>query len=166
VSVGNVPSAGARSHITAIAQAAVRDQRPICLDSGPFSDYIAGLQPTTSLLEMILLNSAPVVVISAVTLAEIVTRPAKSGDLARVNRIHAELTSLPGFAIADFDRAHAIETAVIRGQTDLKLPDAAIIATARLANAIAIVGNDRQWRKKPSASRTTTWTTSWRCRNR
>jgi hypothetical protein len=31
----------------------------------------------------------------------------------------------------------------------LKLPDAAIVATARVAGALALVGNDRAWRYKP-----------------
>jgi hypothetical protein len=50
---------------------------------------------------------------------------------------------------ADFDQTHAIETAFVRAETRLKLPDAAIVATARLADAFAILGNDRQWRPRP-----------------
>ena len=29
------------------------------------------------------------------------------------------------------------------------MPDAAVVATARLANASALIGNARQWRHKP-----------------
>jgi hypothetical protein len=115
VSFGNLPSAGARAQLVAIAQAAERSGRPICFDSGPLIDYIANLQPIPSLLDIVLQSATPMVIVSTVTLAEIVTRPAMSGDLARVNRIHTELLAHPGFAIIDLDRAHAIEAAVVRG---------------------------------------------------
>ncbi len=49
----------------------------------------------------------------------------------------------------DLDQKHAIETAYVRAATGLKLPDAAIVATALLAGAVALIGNDRQWRNKP-----------------
>lgn len=48
-----------------------------------------------------------------------------------------------------FGRSHLMETAAIRSLTRLKLPDAAIVATARVAGAIAIVGNDRVWQARP-----------------
>ena len=51
--------------------------------------------------------------------------------------------------IIDLDQRHAIEAAYVRAATGLKLPDAAIIATARLARATTLIGNDRQWRNKP-----------------
>lgn len=132
-----------------LAPVARQSGRPICFDSSPLIDYVTRLQPITTLLDIVLQNRTPLVIISTITLTEAVTRPAISGDLARVNQIVAGLLALPGFDIIDVDRAHAIEAAVVRGQTNLKLPDAAIIATARLANAAALVGNDRQWRHKP-----------------
>jgi PIN domain nuclease of toxin-antitoxin system len=89
------------------------------------------------------------IVASVITLAEAVARPARAGDRQRVAAVAAALTALPRFRFIDFDRSHALEAAFVRGSTDLKLPDAAIIATARLANSIALIGNDRQWRNKP-----------------
>jgi predicted nucleic acid-binding protein len=47
------------------------------------------------------------------------------------------------------DQKHALEAAHVRAQTGLKLPDAAIVATARLADAHTLIGNDRQWRNMP-----------------
>ncbi len=87
-------------------------------------------------------------VISTITLAEAVTRPARDGNADRVNAIHRGLLTLPRMHIIELDQRHAIETAYVRGQTGLKLPDACVIATARLANAYALIGNDRQWRNK------------------
>jgi PIN domain nuclease of toxin-antitoxin system len=60
-----------------------------------------------------------------------------------------DLAKLAPVTIVDLDQRHAIETAYVRAATGLKLPDAAIIATARLAGAAALIGNDRQWRNKP-----------------
>jgi uncharacterized protein len=111
--------------------------------------YVSGNEPVASLIGPLLENGDLDVVVSAITLSEAVARPARAGDRKRVNQIAAALAALPRFHLVDFDRPHALEAAFVRGQTDLKLPDAAIVATARLANAISIVGNDRQWRNKP-----------------
>ena len=90
-------------------------------------------------------------VISAITLAEVVTRLAMQGDRARVNAVRTALAGLPSLSIIDFDQQHPVETAYVRAQTGLKLPDAAIVATARLADASALIGNDRQWRNRALA---------------
>ena len=125
------------------------NRRPLSFDSGPLIDYITRVEPVTSLLRSVLLDPSVPVVISTISLAEIVTRPANQGDLARVRTIRTGLLAFPLLQIVDFDQTHAIEAAIVRGQTALKLPDAAVVATARLANAVALIGNDRQWRHKP-----------------
>ena len=43
------------------------------------------------------------------------------------------------------DKPVAIEAAIVRAETRLQLPDAIVVATARLSDAVAIVGNDRRW---------------------
>jgi uncharacterized protein len=110
--------------------------------------YVTGEEPIASLVSPLLEDGDLDIVVSAITLSEAVTRPARAGDRRRVNTVAAALAALPRFRLVDFDRPHALEAAFVRGQTDLKLPDAAIVATARLANAVAIIGNDRQWRNK------------------
>lgn len=110
---------------------------------------ISAHQPTAGLLRPLLRDPELPVVISTVTLTEVVTRPARDANAGRVTAIHQALRALPRFEIVDFDQQHAIEAAYVRGQTALRLPDAAIVATARLANAFAILGNDRQWRHRP-----------------
>lgn len=76
-------------------------------------------------------------------------RPATSGEQALIGRTWRDLQAIPGLSIVDFDQQHALEAAFVRAQTTLKFPDAAIVATARLANARALLGNDRQWLTKP-----------------
>ena len=113
--------------------------------------FITSDQPVASLVEPLLLAPRLSVVISAITLAEVVTRPAMQGDRARVNAVRTALAGLPSLSIIDFDQQHPVETAYVRAQTGLKLPDAAIVATARLADASALIGNDRQWRNRALA---------------
>jgi predicted nucleic acid-binding protein len=111
-------------------------------------DYFAGNDPVAALLEPPLRDPAVPVVVSTIALAELVTRPARNRDLALLNAIYASLLALPGLRVVDFDQDHAIETAHVRGETNLHLPDAAIVATARRAGASALLGNDRKWRTR------------------
>jgi predicted nucleic acid-binding protein len=140
---------GARRFLDRLKQQALTTGQPLCLDTMIVIAYVSGNEPVASLIGPLLENGDLDVVVSAITLSEAVARPARAGDRKRVNQIAAALAALPRFHLVDFDRPHALEAAFVRGQTDLKLPDAAIVATARLANAISIVGNDRQWRNKP-----------------
>jgi len=89
------------------------------------------------------------VIISTVTVSECAVRPAMTGEAAVVEAIVARPCALPKFTIVDFDQRHAVAAAFVRAATGLKLPDAAIVATARLAPTAALSGNDRQWRHKP-----------------
>ncbi len=100
------------------------------------------------LLAPLVQSPAVTIVLSTVTLAELVVRPARAGDFARVRALHAALRGLPAVALVDFDQAHALEAAAVRAETNLRLPDAAIVATARLAAASLLLGNDRQWRTR------------------
>lgn len=101
------------------------------------------------LLTPLLDSPSTPVVVSTVALAELIVRPIRDGDAARVGLILSRLRSLPHLSIVDFDQRHAIETATVRARTGLKLPDAASVATARLAGASALLGNDRRWRTAP-----------------
>jgi PIN domain nuclease of toxin-antitoxin system len=128
---------------------AILADQPICLDSAVIIAVIAAKRPVTDVLRPLLRHPDLSVVISTISLAEAVVRPARDGDANRVTAIHRGLLTLPRMQIIDLDQRHAIEAAYVRAQTGLKLPDASVVATARLANAFAILGNDRQWRNKP-----------------
>ncbi|CAA9550093.1 MAG: hypothetical protein AVDCRST_MAG73-2784 [uncultured Thermomicrobiales bacterium] len=104
--------------------------------------------PQATLVRWVLTANVDVV-ISTITLAEATTRPAIQGDWRQIQVIQTQLATVPRFTIETVDRLHAIETALVRAQTRLKLPDAVVVATARLSGAVALIGNDRQWRHKP-----------------
>jgi len=142
-------SPAAWRYVDRLAADAIARHHPICFDSAAMIALITRTEPVASLVRRLLRDIDVPIVISTITLAEIVVRPARQGDLTRVRNIHSSLAALANVAVIDLDPAHAIETAIVRGLTSLRLPDAAIVATARLANASALIGNDRQWRHKP-----------------
>lgn len=88
------------------------------------------------------------VIISSLTLSESLVRTATLFGRARVDLVVESIHSLPAVRTVPFDDLHAVEAALVRTETRLKLPGAAILATPRVAGAIAILGNDRAWQNK------------------
>jgi PIN domain nuclease of toxin-antitoxin system len=111
--------------------------------------YLENREPFTTLLSPIVDDAMQPVAISVVTLAEILVLPAKAGDFKHVAALHAAVVALPAVLLVDLDETGARETAFVRATTGLPFPDAAVIATARLVDAVALIGNDRRWRPKP-----------------
>jgi PIN domain nuclease of toxin-antitoxin system len=142
-------TSGPRQYIDRLIADAARTQRPIVLDSAPLIDFLARHLSVGNLVRPILLNLEVPKMISTVTLSEVTTGAATINDHARLNAVWNFFTELPNMSIIDFDQRHAVEAAYVRAASGLKLPDAAIVATARLAGATALIGNDRQWRNKP-----------------
>jgi uncharacterized protein len=99
---------------------------------------------TTAVLEAVEAGRL-VGVTTTVTLAEILTAPAKAGDRQASQDYELYLTRFPNLQIAPLDIALARETALVRGATGLRTPDAIQVAAARLVNADAIITNDRRW---------------------
>jgi len=84
-------------------------------------------------------------VLSAVSLAEILVGPWRNEDSGRAGRIEDVLKAIPGVSSADLTWTAASMGARIRGQTDLPLPDALIIASALERQAQLIITNDAEW---------------------
>src|SRR2546422_9265980 len=87
-------------------------------------------------------------VLSVVTLAEILVKPWQEGDADRAGQIRAALEALPSIQFADINAAVAADGASLRGRTGLPLPDALIVSSVVDRGARAIVTNDRKWSKK------------------
>lgn len=124
-------------------------QRAVALDTPALIAYIEDREPAASLLAPIVEDPRVPISVSVVTLAEILTLPALHNDDLLMRSIRRAVLALPGIAIVEIDEETAVQTAIIRAKTGLKLPDAAIVACARIANACAIIGNDRGWRSRP-----------------
>jgi len=83
--------------------------------------------------------------ITTVTLAEVLTLPAKAGDRQAMQDYELYLTHFPNLRLVPLDAVLARETALVRAATGLRTPDAVQVAAARLSGADAIVTNDHRW---------------------
>jgi predicted nucleic acid-binding protein len=87
-------------------------------------------------------------VVSVITEAETLIRPLRDGrDLSRLRAFYSH----PGVRLIDVRRPIAWHAAQIRADTNLKLPDALIAATAAAAGCAAIIGNDREFSQRFTA---------------
>ena len=122
--------------------------RLVALDTMVFAYHLAD-HPRYSALTTIVLEAVEsgrmAGVTTTVTLAEILTAPAKTGDRRALQDYELYLTRFPNLRIMPLDVALARETALVRGETGLRTPDAVQVAAARLAGADAIVTHDRRW---------------------
>lgn len=84
--------------------------------------------------------------ISALGLAEILSGPARAGDLAAMERYDDEIREIPGLSVESIGPDLAADAAVIRGARGMSLADAIHLASARAAGATAFVTNDRRIR--------------------
>jgi predicted nucleic acid-binding protein len=87
------------------------------------------------------------VVVSTVTVAEVLAGPIKAGDELLTSRYREALTRSPGWQVVAFDVEMAVEAARIRARYRLRLPDAIQVATAIRAGAAALVTHDRALRR-------------------
>lgn len=88
-------------------------------------------------------------VLATIGLSEILTGPARRGDLAALERGAGEIRSMPGVSLEPLTAEVAIEAAVIRGSRAITLGDAIHLASVRAAGATAFVTNDRRLRSAP-----------------
>src|SRR2546428_13510558 len=66
-------------------------------------------------------------VLSVITLAEILVKPWQEGDAGRAGRIRTALEALPSIQFADINTAVPAEGASLRARTGLPLPDRFIV---------------------------------------
>ena len=86
--------------------------------------------------------------ITTVTLAEILTRPAQANDRRAMHDYELYLTHFPHLRLVPLDVDLARETARVRAETGLRTPDAVNVAAARLHGADASLTNGHLWRKR------------------
>lgn len=130
-----------------VLERAINDEKPISLDSSALIAYLANEEPIAQIVAEVLETEVPVI-LSAIAVSESLVRTVQTYGLAFAETIMTSLQESDSVHLLPFGPAQLIEAAVIRAETRLKLPDAAIVATARVAGAIAIVGNDREWQNK------------------
>lgn len=108
-------------------------------DVSPYADL------TTYLLSRAASGSLDLI-LSTVTVGEILAGPWRAGDGKSAQRIEEALHALPGIAVAEITWKAASKAAEIRGKSNLPLPDALIIASSVEKGATLLVTNDAGWR--------------------
>jgi len=127
----------------------VRRHQKVGLDSNLFIYLIEDVAPwadrVAELLTAVDVGAASAVM-SAIGLTEILSGPARDGDLGRLERNHDDIRAISGLTIVPLAPDVAVDAAVIRGVRGMPLPDAIHLATARAAGATAFITNDRRIR--------------------
>ncbi len=88
-------------------------------------------------------------VTSTVTMLELLVQPYRRGDLDRVNRFYASLSTYPNLEWMPHTLAIADQAARLRAMHRLQTPDAIQAATALDAGAPAFISNDAAFRRIP-----------------
>ena len=84
-------------------------------------------------------------VVTTVTLAEVLTGPLRAGNEALAQRYRSALTAPPAWRLMDLTAAIAHRAARIRAGSRLRLPDAVQAATALETSCIGLVTCDRDF---------------------
>jgi len=92
-------------------------------------------------------DGAAGIVISTVTLSEVLAGPLRAGNEVLTARYREALTRGLGWQVLSLDVDIAVEAARIRATYRLRLPDAIQVATAIRAGASALVTHDRALRR-------------------
>jgi len=123
--------------------------RRIALDSNVLIYLLEANEPIASIARALvdgIEEGRTRAVLSVVGLAEVLTGPARTRDLGRLERYDAEIRAIDGLRVHPFQPEVAGDVAVIRGMRGIPLPDAIHLASARAAGATAFVTNDRRLR--------------------
>ncbi len=87
-------------------------------------------------------------IVSAITVAELLTAPAQANDMTAMLDYELYLSHFPHLTVLSVDMAVAREAARVRASSGLPMPDAIVLATARVAGADAVFTNDKRWQGK------------------
>ena len=132
-------------------QEAIRGRRLVLLDTMVWI-YLLDAHPRYADLAAVVLRGVEeggnAGIISSITLAELLTAPARAGDERALRDYELYLAHFPNLTIAPCDAATARQAARVRAQTGLRLPDAIVLATGHLAGADVVVSNDKRWEGK------------------
>ena len=91
-------------------------------------------------------------VVSTITLAEVLTGPLRRGNERLADEYRQALTAPPTWVVADLTPEIAHRAARIRGETRLRMPDAVQVATALEMSCVALITYDRDFASLDSAT--------------
>lgn len=124
--------------------------RRLLLDTNAIIYFLQGISPYDAILNPLfgLFEQRDVeAVISVITEAELLVGPLKKDNKEALTMVKLFLNDFPGLKVIPISRQIGQMAAGIRARTNLRLPDALIIATAKTAGCGAIIANDLAWSK-------------------
>jgi predicted nucleic acid-binding protein len=120
----------------------------VLVDTSVVLAYLTGTEPgsppATQLFDAFVATGRNTAGLSMIPVGEILVRPFRRGPSA-VATAEGFLQHFGDLRLLPVDYVVAREGARIRALTDLAMPDALIVATARVAGADLVVTNDRAW---------------------
>ncbi len=128
----------------------IEKHKIVGLDTAPFIYFIEDVAPYADLLEpafRLLENHDLRAITSAVTLAEILTKPFAEKNFGLIDEIKFTLQSFASLTVVALDEKLAEAAALIRARHGIRLPDALQIAAAIQGEATLFITNDKRVRK-------------------
>jgi predicted nucleic acid-binding protein len=126
----------------------IRAEATLLVDTSATLAYLAGSEPASPAAEQVfdgfIGSGRNAGLLSTVTVAEILVRPFRAGPGA-VARTEAFLRHFGEIRLVGVDYEVAREAARIRARTNLRMPDALIVASAVVGGADVVVTNDEAW---------------------
>lgn len=125
--------------------AAIPDGSLVTLDTAPIIYYLQDhpqLAPRFAPVFDAVSQGRLQVVISAVTLAEVMSGPLRDGNEILAAQYREVLTRSAGWQTVSVDEEVAVEAARLRARYRLRLPDAIQVATAILSHSYALITHD------------------------
>jgi predicted nucleic acid-binding protein len=130
---------------------ALDGRRLLVLDTMVFSYHFANhprYAPLTRIVLDTIESGQMEGLITTITLAELLTRPAQAHNRQAMYDYELFVTHFPHLRLVSLDADLARETARARAETRLRTPDAVQVAAAWLYDADAILTNDHRWRDR------------------
>jgi predicted nucleic acid-binding protein len=120
----------------------------VAFDTSACIYYLARQEPWFSLLAPILARASagPLrIVLSAIVQLELLVKPYRMRDQALVRRVHAFTAAHRGIVSAPISPDVVDAAAQVRAAFRLKIPDAIVAASAAVAGAGLVIGNDAEF---------------------
>jgi predicted nucleic acid-binding protein len=124
----------------------------VAVDSAVLIYHLEDVTPYSQLTEMLFGKIAAgeiEVVLSTVSLTELLVKPFADEDENAINAFETFLHSLPSSRLLAPDYSIAKEAARLRAKHQLRTPDALLLATAIQSESEAFMTNDTKFRKLP-----------------
>jgi predicted nucleic acid-binding protein len=120
------------------------------IDSAVLIYHLEDIEPYSELTEAALGTIAagrPAAVVSTISLAEVLVKPYRDRQPARIAAIEGFVTSMPNTSVLAPSLTAAKDAARLRAKYGIRLPDALLVATSREQGAQAFLTNDAGLRR-------------------